>query len=243
LLVSRIGVTLTNCATSSRSINLDDLQFGINASTTTVNFERAIATRLVGHLSSTRVRYHGKVRPRATLTSAGSGFGDQLVSLWAKRATAKKYKKVARVVTGADGTAVAPARRPKVNTTYQWRYAGDGTTHSATTSAPDTVSVRSKVGFALERRSVPKGGAIAGGGAVKPRHNHLKITLWARKASGGKHKLGGPIKVATTKLRRDGTYAVSGKLGPGSYKVFTTTAADRTNAAGRSHRHNVTVRS
>jgi hypothetical protein len=244
LLVDSVGVTLTNCATSTRSINLDDLKFGINGSTTTVNFERAIGSRLVGHLSSKRVRYHGKVTPRATLTSSGSGFHDQLVSLWAKRTNAKRYNKVARVVTGVNGAAIAPVQRPKVNTTYQWRYAGDGTTHSPTKSSPDTVSVRSKVRFALERRSVPKGDAVSGGGSVTPRHNHLRIALWAKRVSGhGKHhSLGKPVKVATTKLRRDGTYRVSGKVGPGSYRVFTTTAADKTNAAGRSHPHNFTVR-
>src|SRR5581483_2800712 len=135
-------------------------------------------------------------------------------------------------------------QHPSLNTKYQWRYAGDKTTHSPSTSKPSHVAVRSKIRFALERKSVPSGQPVAGGGAVTPRHSHLKIALWARKVTGsGKHQtVGSPVKVASTKLRRDGTYTISGKLTTGHYKVFTTSAADSRNAAGRSKSRNFAVR-
>lgn len=244
LLLGSVGITTTNCSTKTLVLDLDKLSLGLNSATTTVNFEAPVATTLVGHLSSRLVGYHKAVTPTAMLTTGGHGFGGESVSLWQRRAGTKKYQKLGSIVTNGAGVATGPVQHPRVNTAYQWRYRGDHTTHSPSTSKARTVAVRSKVTLGLERRSVPKGGSVAGGGAVVPRHAHLKITLWAEKVTGkGKHKtIGSPVKAGSTKLRRDGTYAVSGKLASGHYKVFTTSAGDKTNAAGRSHARTFSVR-
>jgi hypothetical protein len=244
LLLDTIGISATNCGTAAQSFNVDDLTLGLKTTTTTYNFETSVATQLVGHISKRLIGYHKAVTPTAKLTAGSNGLGGKSVSLWQKPAGSKKYHKIGTLVTSANGALTGPVQHPRVNTAYQWRYAGDTATHSPATSKPNHVAVRSKIGLALERKSVANGQPVAGGGAVTPRHAHLKITLWARKVTGsGKHQsIGTPVKVANTKLRRDGTYTISGKLATGHYKVYTSSAADSRNAAGHSKSRNFTVR-
>ena len=70
---------------------------------------------------------------------------------------------------------------------------------------------------------------------MTPKHAGDLITLFATKH-------GHTRKVATGKVRSDGSYAVAGKLKKaGHYLVFTTAAADTTNAKGTSPKKKLTV--
>jgi hypothetical protein len=244
LTLDTLALASTNCATSAQRLDIDKLSLGLNSSTTTMNFEAPVATRLTSHTTKQLIGYHKAVTPIAKLTTGGKPFSGELVSLWQKPVGAKNYRHIGSITTNAKGVATGPVQHPRRNTTYLWRYPGDHKIHGGSVSKPDPVAVRSKVRLDLERQSVPKNEPVAGGGSVTPRRVGLKVTLWSRTVTGtGKHqKLGKPVKVTSTKLRRDGTYTVSGMLAPGTYKVFTTAAADAHNAAGRSSTRKFAVR-
>lgn len=212
---------------------LDDISLTYDSSTVVYNFEAPIATKLVGHLSPTTVTYGHAVTPTATLTSDGAPFADKAVSLWAKPAGAKSYSQVATAQTNGNGTATPAVQHPTVNTAYQWRYAGDDT-FAAATSSTLTVDVGSKLSINAPRK-VKKGKKFTVAGVMSPKHAGDKITLYATK---GGHK----TAVATSKVHGDGSYTVTGKLKKkGRYKIFTTAAADSTNAKGTSAQKSLKV--
>jgi hypothetical protein len=235
--ISYLGVALEGCESSdTATANVDDLEIGISGQTTRFDFEPASAptATILGHVDHTAIVTGKSVTPRVTVSYGGSGVAGVPVNLLARRASSTGYRKIATATTNSAGAAVATVQHPPVTTSYEWQVPSGGDIAPAISTA-SKVAVASKLSINLDRSRVKKGKKFTATGVMKPGHTGDRITLFASKK-------GHVRSLATSKVRGDGSYAVSGKLKkPGGYQVFTTAAADKTNSKGTSPKKKLKV--
>jgi hypothetical protein len=222
-----VGIDSTNCTNSTHVLDIDALTIGFSDTATTYDFEAAVGTKLVGRISAASIVAGKTVTPRATLSAGGHPFAGQPVTLYQKPIRAKHFNKVKTVTTNAKGVAKA-SRKPRISTAYQWRFGGSAT-YQAAVSATHKVAVARRLTLRLEQAKVRSGVPLDGSGTLSPKHPGAIVKLWERKRHGKVRAL-----IAKGAVHHDGSYSIARNLPVGSYKIFATVAATKTNTSGKS---------
>jgi hypothetical protein len=221
-----------NCGnTGPNEIAMDNLTLGVQHNNTTYDFEPPSPTTLTSHLPVRLVAGH-RFAPSVTVAVPTITTSNFPVALWAKTGHTA-YREVATTTTDSAGVATAPAQKPSVTTTYQWRFAADDT-YAAGVSRPVTVKVAPRLTLFFVKRAVAAGRPVQASGTASLRHAGSAVTLWRTKH----HKM---IKLARGTERHGGFYSITKVLAPGDYRLFVTVAKDGTNARGISPTRSVTV--
>jgi hypothetical protein len=221
-----VGISSINCGGSKQTLDIDALTIGFNDIATTYNFEAAVATRLIHATSAKTIVAGNAVKPRVKLTAGGHPFAGQPVALFQKPAGAKHFAKATTVKTNAKGVATV-RRKPKVTTSYQWRFAGSSTFHPAS-SKIRIVQVSRGLTLRLEKAAVRSGVPLDASGTLTPKHAGTIVRLWER------HGKKTRVLIAKGTVHHDGTYSIARNLPVGHYRIFTSVPATKTNAAGKS---------
>lgn len=167
------------------------------------------------------------VRLDGLLTDADSHpLAGRTLRLWSRRDN--------QVTAAADGSATTDAagaagfdRSPTRATTYYVDLA-QGVSDGRCLSAAVTVRVRTKVTARVGDSTIKRGKNIVVTGATTPAKPGSTVSLWRDRSSGA-------VKLASGKVRADGSYSLRSRPGStGSWKVFVKVAAGDGNLAGTS---------
>ena len=166
------------------------------------NFE-AQPTAVTMTASATTVTFGQKVTLRTHGTWLGSPvYEGAPLQLWAKP-SGKAWAKIATVLADASGNA-AKIVAPRVGTTYQWRFASQGS-NQPSASPLKAVAVKAKVTAELLDTTVHKGQRLVVVGKVTPDKGGVRATLFRSSATG-------QIKLGSVLVRNDGTYRITSSV-------------------------------
>lgn len=118
---------------------------------------------------------------------------------------------------------VAPLKQAR----YRWHFLG--TEVEAETFSPEVVvKVKTAITASLADSTLNRGQNLVASGKTTPKKPGATVTLWRRTPNG-------PVELATTTVKGDGTYRVVHEVNrAGTWKVFTTIPAGSGNLAGTS---------
>ncbi|HET7531121.1 MAG TPA: hypothetical protein VFJ98_09210 [Mycobacteriales bacterium] len=216
--------------TNGASVYTDSVRLGRTGDSTDTIFD--MEPSLTATVSRSKIVAGDAVTLRATLYGPSGPRPSQLVALWARRAGADSFSRLTEVLTNDNGVA-SFTHHPSVNTTYEWRFAGDGTT-PATASQRRAVKVARKLTLKVADTSLGVDQKLKARGATTPVGKGLTVKLWKKRS-------GADLLIAKTTTASDGTWHVSKDLAKGRYDLYATVAATTRNLAGKSRVVTVTA--
>jgi hypothetical protein len=211
------------------SVYADSVHLGWSVDGTDTVFD--MEPSLVATASRSTIVAGDGVTLRATLYGPAGPRASQLVSLWARRAGTATFSRLTETLTNDSGVA-SFTHHPSVTTTYEWRFAGDGTT-PASTSARKSVGVARELTLRVADATLAADQKLKARGATTPVGNGLTVKLWKKRS-------GADLLLAKTTTASDGTWHIRKDLAKGKYDIYATVAATSKNLAGRSRTLTVT---
>lgn len=141
----------------------------------------ADSTRLVATRSASPITFGRRVALKATLTDTTTNkpLPRKRLALQYRKGT--RWVTLATPVTNSTGHATV-MQRPRVNTTYRWRFAPQPQ-HKGARSNKTTVLVAQRVSLAVRSTTVPPGRKVVAWGTVAPRENGKEVYVYT--LSGG----------------------------------------------------------
>lgn len=209
----------------------DRWRIGDVSNITTFDLE-GVASSVTAQASVTKVAHQGAVTLSTALRVAGELSADTSVTLQARQPNGS-FSDVGSATTNAQGAA-SLVMRPTRTTTYRWSFAGTANIDPSV-SSPLTVKVSPTLTAKAKKSRLDRGGTLVVLGKVTPVLGGTTVTLWRNSGVG-------PVRLATTKVKANGSYRVSRKIDePGRYKVFTSIPAVGTYLPATSPTIKVTV--
>jgi hypothetical protein len=207
----REGQLIMTFGCNGVGFDTDRWRIGDVSNVTSFDLE-GVASSVMTRVSVTRVVYQGAVKMSTALRLAGELSPGGTVALQARQPDGS-FSTVGSATTNAQGAASLVVR-PTRTTTYRWSFAGTDTIDPSV-SVPITVRVAPILTATPSTRRIPRGGALVVSGKVTPVLGGTTVTLW-------RYSGVGPVRLATAKVKANGTYRVSRTLDlPGKYEVFT----------------------
>ena len=193
----------------------DRWRVGDISAVTTFDME-GVPSSVTAQASATKVAHQGAVTLSTALRVAGDPAVGTSVTLQARQPNGS-FSDVGSATTNSQGSASLVVR-PTRTTTYRWSFAGTANVEPSVSSQV-TVSVSPILTAKAKKTRLDRGGTLVVSGKVTPVLGGTTVTLWRNTGLG-------PVRLATTKVKANGSYRVSRKINePGRYKVFTSIPA------------------
>jgi hypothetical protein len=203
---------------------IDDIQFGLDNTTTTYNFEAGPKATVTVSSAKTITR-GSSVTIGGVLSVNHTPIVDAPITLYDKPARSTTWTLDYTTTSGAKGKLFGPVT-PTGTTTYRWVFDGNAAAGPAT-SAASTVSIGSQITLDVVSASVPHGGSLVAFGSIIPAKSGVTVSVYDKS---GKH-----VKLlGHTKTRRDSTWGFSARLSRGKHSVYAKVAAHAGNVGGTS---------
>jgi hypothetical protein len=233
----KIGIAFRKGSDSRELFYLDNMTFGLVGNTTTYDFEPAPAWPLRTTVSRTELPYGSTVNVAGVLRDdTGALVEGTVLALYRKVWGDESFSVTNELaVTDMEGR-VSAVQTPRRRTQYQWRVTeirNQDLVQNFVPRTPVTVDVRRLITASVADTTLTPSQAVVVTGTTTPNAEGASVAL---------RREGSTAPLLFGEVRSDGTYRLARKLPAGTWKIYTTVAANAGMLKGTSTKTTVTVK-